>query len=320
MKILYRWLRELIETEATPRAVAERLTMAGIEVASVTPLVTGLSGVVAGEIQDVKPHPAGGALTVCQVSTGAAGFRVVCGAPNVRPGVRGVRAAFAPPGAVLPGGRRIDAAMIKGAMSEGMLCSEAELGIGEDAATILLLGPDAPVGADLVAYLGLDDVVFEVEVNPNRPDCLSVIGIAREVAALAGGRLRLPAMAATESETEAATLTSVAVEDPDLCPRYAARIITGVTVGPSPAWLAQRLRTVGLRPINNVVDVTNYVLWELGHPLHAFDYDRLAGQRIVVRRARSGETLTTLDGQTRALQETMLVIADAEREIGRAHV
>jgi len=311
VKIPYRWLTELVETGATPREAAERLTMAGIEVASATPIVTGLSGVVVGEVQGVEPHPAGGGLTRCQVSTGAARFRVVCGAPNVRPGVR---AAFAPPGAVLPGGRRVAAAPIKGTVSEGMLCSEAELGLGEDGATILLL-PDAPVGADLVACLGLDDVVFEVEVTPNRPDCLSVIGVAREVAALTRGRLRAAPAAVAESDPDAATLSSVVIEDPELCPRYAARLITGVTVGPSPAWLAQRLRAVGLRPINNVVDVTNYVLWELGHPLHAFDYDLLAGRRIVVRRARPGESLVTLDGQARTLRETMCVIADAERAV-----
>jgi phenylalanyl-tRNA synthetase beta chain len=308
----YRWLRELVETDATPRVAADRLTMAGIEVASVTPLVSGLSGVVVGEVTAVAPHPAGGALALCEVTTGAERFSVVCGAPNVRPGVR---AAFARPGAELPGGRRIETAVIKGTPSQGMLCSEAELQIGEDASAILLLGPDAPPGADLVATLGLDDVVLEVEITPNRPDCLSVLGVAREVAALTRGRLRPPATAVTEHEPAAASLTSVTLDDPDLCPRYAARIIADVTVGPSPAWLAQRLRAAGLRPINNVVDVTNYVMWELGQPLHAFDHARLQEGRIVVRRARPGELLVTLDGQARPLTDSMLVIADARRAV-----
>lgn len=317
MKIPYRWLRELVETDATPEQVAARLTMAGIEIAGVTPVVAGLGGVVIGEIVAVAPHPAGGALTVCQVSTGAAPVSVVCGAPNVR---AGARVAFAPPGAVLPGGRRIEAATIKGAVSHGMLCSEAELGIGEDAATILLLGDAAPVGADLVEHLGLDDVVLEIEVTPNRPDCLSIFGIAREVAALTRGRLRPPPAALTEDQPEVETLAAVTIEDPDLCRRFTARVITGVTVRPSPAWLAQRLRAAGLRPINNVVDVTHYVMWELGHPLHAFDHALLQGQRIVVRRARPGETLVTLDGQTRTLGDATLVIADAERAVGVAGV
>jgi len=317
MKIPYRWLRELVETDATPEQAAERLTMAGIEVAGVTPVVTGLTGVVVGEIAGVAPHPAGGPLTVCQVSIGRERVGVVCGAPNVRVGAR---AAFAPPGAVLPDGRRIEAATIKGVVSHGMLCSEAELGIGDDAGTILLLGGEVPVGADLVAHLGLDDVVLEVEVTPNRPDCLSVLGIAREVTSLTRGRLTPPATGVTEHEPAAATLASARIDDADLCPRFGARVITGVTVGPSPAWLAQRLRASGLRPINNVVDVTNYVLWELGHPLHAFDHALLKDHRIVVRRARPGEVLVTLDGQTRTLNDGMLVIADAERAVSVAGV
>jgi phenylalanyl-tRNA synthetase beta chain len=316
MKIPLRWLRELVEIDAAPGDVATRLTMAGIEVAGMAPVVSGLDGVVVGEVLAVRPHPAGGALTVCQVSTGQARFDVVCGAPNVRPGVR---AAFAPPAAVLPGGRRIEVATIKGVVSQGMLCSDAELGIGEDASAILLLG-EAPVGADLVGYLGLDDVVLEVEVTPNRPDCLSVLGVAREVAALTRGRLRPPETGVDEHEPGVETLAAVTVEDPELCGRFTARVITGVTVGPSPPWLAQRLRAAGLRPINNVVDVTNYVMWELGHPLHAFDHAHLAGHRIVVRRARAGEGLMTLDGQSRRLADSMLVIADAERPVGVAGV
>jgi phenylalanyl-tRNA synthetase beta chain len=321
MKISYRWLREHVEVDLRPEAVADRLVNAGIEVAEVSPLVAGLSGVVVAEIEAVERElgqsPAGYRLTLCRVVTADQKYLVVCGAPNATPGAR---AAFAPPGAALPGGRTVQAISIRGQRSEGMLCSEKELGLGEDEAGILLLPRDAPLGTDLVAALGLDDWILEVEITPNRPDCLSVVGIAREVAALTGAPLRMPSTVVREGKTEVSALASVLVEAPDLCPRYTARVITGLSVGPSPLWLAQRLRSVGLRPINNLVDVTNYVLWELGHPLHAFDYDALRGHRIVVRRARAGERITTLDGQDRALTESMLLIADAERGVGLAGV
>lgn len=311
MKISYRWIKEYVETDLSAQAVADRLTNAGIEVALVAPLVTGLSGVVVGEVEAMEKKG------VCRVATADRHFTVVCGAPNVS---TGVRAAFAPPGATLPGGQKVQATKKRGVLSEGMLCSEKELGIGDDAGTILLLAADAPLGRDLVTYLGLDDWILEVEVTPNRPDCLSVVGVAREVAALTGAPFRFPVIAMKEGDAEIAALAAVEVEDPDLCPRYAARLITGLTVAPSPPWLAQRLRAVGLRPINNLVDITNYVLWELGHPLHAFDYDTLAQRKIVVRRARPGERLTTLGGQDRALSDSMLLIADAERGIGLAGV
>ncbi len=321
MKISYRWLKEYVETDLSPQAVADCLTRGGIEVVEVRPVVTGLAGVVVGEIAAIEKElgvtPSGHRMRLCRVVTPTGHFSVVCGAPNV---AVGARAAFAMPGASLPGGRRIEVATIRGTRSEGMLCSEKELGIGEDAAGILLLSPDAPVGANLVSYLGLDDWILEAEVTPNRPDCLSVVGVAREVAALTGALFRAPAIQVQEGEADAASLGSVVVEDPKLCPRYAARIITGLTVAPSPPWLAQRLRVVGLRPINNLVDVTNYVLWELGHPLHAFDYDTVAEHTIVVRRARAGERLLTLDGQERALIDSMLLIADPERAIGLAGV
>jgi phenylalanyl-tRNA synthetase beta chain len=317
MKIPYRWLREFVDTEAPVTEVAERLTMAGIEVAGVAPAAGGLSGVVVGEVREVAPHPGGGGLSLCRVVTGAGAWSVACGAPNVRPGLR---AAFAPPGAVLPDGRRLEVAVIRGVPSEGMLCSEAELGLGEDASVILGLDATAPVGADLVGHLGLDDPVLEVEVTPNRPDCLCVAGIAREVAALTRGRFLAPVVTLAETGPAASELATVAIEDPDGCARYAARVITGVRVGPSPGWLARRLRAAGLRPINNVVDATNYVLWELGHPLHAFDQARLVGRGVVVRRARAGESIQTLDGQARTLTEAMLVIADRERAVGVAGV
>jgi phenylalanyl-tRNA synthetase beta chain len=317
VRIPYRWLREFVDTVAEPREAAERLTMAGIETGLVAEGTAELSGLVVAEVLAMAPHPAAGTLQVCEVSTGGERYRVVCGAPNVR---AGVRAAFAPPGATLTEGRRVAVATIRGMASEGMLCSEAEIGAGDDASGILLLGADAPVGADLVSHLGLDDAILEVEVTPNRPDCLAIVGVARELAALTGGRLRPPESTVREDPALTTTGWRITIEDPDLCPRYAARLITDVAVGPSPAWLAQRLRASGLRPINNVVDVTNYVLWEIGHPLHAFDGDLLADRHVVVRRARPGETVVTLDGQSRALGESMLVIADPKRAVAVAGV
>ena len=286
-----------------------------------TPLAPDCKGVVVGEIEAIERElgesHGGYPLLVCRVSTGRERYSVVCGAPNTKVGSR---AAFAPPGAVLAGGRRIATAKIHGAESQGMLCSERELGIGEEHEAGILLLDGARPGADLIAALGLDDHVLEVEITPNRPDCLSVVGIARELAALTGARFRLPTIALKESGGVARTLARVRIEAPDLCHRFTARVITDVTVGPSPGWLRARLRAVGLRPISNVVDATNYVLWELGQPLHAYDYETVADGTIVVRRARAGERFTTLDGQERALDASMLLIADPRRAIGLAGV
>ena len=323
----YGWIQEFVELSLSPEAAADRLVNAGIEVASVTRLApAGLSGVVIGEIEAVERELGeshGHRIVLCRVSTGRERFSVVCGAPNA---AVGVRAAFAPPGATLPGptageARRIAAAKVRGVESQGMLCSERELGIGEDHERgLLTVTPDAPLGGDLIAHLGLDDSVLEIEITPNRPDCLSVIGVARELSALTGAPFRHPETAVKESGESALGLVRVRIDAPDLCARFTARIISDVGVAPSPAWLAARLRAVGLRPINNVVDATNYVLWERGHPLHAFDYAAVADATIVVRRAGRGERFTTLDGQERVLDDSMLVIADPGRAIGLAGV
>ena len=320
MKILYGWVREFVDLRLTAAQAADRLINAGIEVASVTPLAPDWKGVVVGEIEAIERELGeshGHRLLVCRVSTGRDRYAVVCGAPNTKVGAR---AAFAPPGAVLPGGRRIGTAKIHGVESQGMLCSEQELGIGEEHDAGILLLDGARPGTDLIAALGLDDHVLEVEITPNRPDCLSVMGIARELSALTGARFRPPAVALKESGDAARSLARVRIEAPDLCHRFTARVVSGVTVGPSPGWLRARLRAVGLRPISNVVDATNYVLWELGQPLHAYDYDRVADGTIVVRRARAGERFTTLDGQERTLDGSMLLIADPRQAIGLAGV
>jgi phenylalanyl-tRNA synthetase beta chain len=322
MKIPYRWIREFVDLQITPEQAADRLVNAGVEVASVTPIAPDAKGVVVGEIEaverDVGESRGGSRLVLCRVSTGRERFAVVCGAPNAVPGLR---TAFAPPGSVLPGGRRVAAARLHGVTSEGMLCSERELGLGDEhEAGVLTLDADAPLGADLVSHLGLDDVVLDIEITPNRPDCLSVVGIARELAALTGAPFHAPKITLGESDEDVHALARVRIEDPDLCHRFTARVISDVKLGPSPAWMAARLRAVGLRPISNVVDVTNYVMWEIGHPLHAFDWARVTDATIVVRRARSNERLQTLDGQDRALDPSMLLIADPRRGLGIAGV
>jgi phenylalanyl-tRNA synthetase beta chain len=323
VKISYGWVREFVEVKLSAQDAADRLVNAGVEVASVTSLVPdGLRGVVVGEIEAIERElgeSRGHRLVLCRVrARGAQRFGVVCGAPNTR---AGARAAFAPPGATLPGFGPVAAKKIHGVESQGILCSERELGLGDQhEAGLLLFDGDATVGADIVKQLGLDDHVLEIEITPNRPDCLSVLGVARELAALTNARLRLPKITLREGRARAADLAHVRVEAPDLCPRYTVRVIDGVRVAPSPAWMQARLRAVGLRPISNVVDVTNYVLWELGHPLHAFDAAKVTDATIVVRRARPGERFTTLDGQTRTLDASMCVIADPQRAIGLAGV
>jgi len=323
VKIPYGWVREFVDLKLSAQDAADRLINAGVEVASVAPLVPdGLRGVVVGEIEAIERElgeSRGHRLVLCRVrGRGTQRFSVVCGAPNTR---SGVRAAFAPPGASLPGIGAVGAKKIHGVESQGILCSERELGIGEEhEAGLLLFDGDATVGADLVQQLGLDDHVLEIEITPNRPDCLSVLGVARELAALTGARLRAPKIPLREGRARVTDLARVRVEAPDLCPRYTVRVIDDVRVAASPLWMQSRLRAAGLRPISNVVDVTNYVLWELGHPLHAFDAARVTDATIVVRRARPGERFTTLDGQTRQLDASMCVIADPERAIGLAGV
>ncbi|HYD47436.1 MAG TPA: phenylalanine--tRNA ligase subunit beta, partial [Terriglobales bacterium] len=305
MKITWNWLAELIELELSLEEIAERLTMGGIEVEGTENVHSELAGVVCGRIESVEPHPAGERLNVCSVRIGELQtVRVVCGAPNV---ASGQVVPFAAPGTTLPGGRRIEATEIRGVASGGMLCSAAELGIGDDTSGLLLLPPQIEIGQSVAAGLGIADTVIEVSITPNRGDCLSVIGLAREIAALTGQSLRPSRLTAGEAAA-AGGLIEVRVEDSDLCSRYVARSIDGVRIGPSPLLMQTRLRAIGMRPINNVVDATNYVMIERGQPLHAFDYDRLPAPEITVRRARPGESIVTLDGQPRQLEPADLLI------------
>jgi phenylalanyl-tRNA synthetase beta chain len=327
VNISYRWLQELVPgLSLTPQQVADRLAMLGAPVDEVADLGAPLRDIIIGRVEAAGRHPNADRLSLCTVDAGAGdALQVVCGAPNVK---AGACYPFAPVGATLPDGLVIRKARIRGETSEGMLCSARELGLGRDHEGILELhGPLTP-GAAFAAAVGLDDARLVVDVTPNRPDLLSHVGIARELAAATGLRAGLHALpgaaevvvslreGATEATGDGVTVT---LEAPDLCPRYLGLVVRGVTIGPSPEWLAARLRAIGLRPISNVVDATNFVLHELGQPLHAFDLDRV-GDRIVVRRARAGERITTLDGSDRALAAGMLVIADAARPVAIAGV
>lgn len=318
MNVTLNWLKNYIDFELSPSELADRLTMLGIEVESVKQLGAELGGVVVGSVGSIKPHPNADKLVLCQVDIGEPEeLQIVCGAPNVR---EGMLAPVATIGATLPVGLTIKRAKLRGETSHGMLCSEKELGLSEDAAGLMELPTDTPLGISLSAALGLDDVVFELEITPNRPDCLSLIGVAREIRAETGNPLKLPQVDFNEDETDVREITSVTIEAPDLCPRYAARVIRGVKVGQSPAWLQQRLESVGVGVINNIVDITNFVLMEYGQPLHAFNYHKLAENRIVVRRATAGENITTLDEIDRELTSDMLVIADAEKPVALAGI
>lgn len=317
MKITYNWLKEYVDFAWDWPELVERLTMAGLEFEGVEDLGARYEGVVIGRVFECAPHENADRLTVCQVDVGAEISTIVCGAPNV---AAGQTVAVALPGCTLPNGTKIKKAKIRGVESRGMICAEDELGLGDNHDGIIVLDDGLEVGAPFAAQTGLDDVVIDFEVTPNRPDCLSFFGIAREVQVLTGNPLCLPDCGVEEKGGETASSIRIEIEAPDDCPRYVGRVVRGIRVGPSPQWLQRRLQAVGQRPINNIVDVTNYVLLELGHPLHAFDLAKLAERRIVVRRARPGEVLETLDGTTRELDEEMLVIADGTKPVALAGV
>ena len=318
MKFTYNWLKQYVDFDWSPQELSERLTFAGIEVESVVIVGGGaLEQVVVCQILSSEKHPNADKLSVCRVTDGKAERQIVCGAKNYKVGDK---VALALPGVTLPNGVTIKEAKLRGVESQGMMCSGKELGISEDAEGLLILPDDTPVGIKLSEALGGADTVFDIEVTPNRPDWLSVIGIAREVSALTGNPVRLPQVSLTEDAEPVEKVTSIKVEAPDMCPRYSARLIRGVKIGPSPAWLKRTLDKVGLRSINNVVDVTNYVLVECGQPLHAFDYNLLAEHRIVVRRAENGERFVAIDESKHELSSEMLVIADAKRVVALAGV
>lgn len=319
-----KWLNDYVSITEDPEILAEQLTMAGIPVASVDSLGQNIQNVVTGKVIEVNPHPAADRLSVCKINIGENKVTIVTGATNVR---AGQIVPVALEGARLPSGKAIEAAELRGVMSQGMLCSAEELNLDakiiapELREGIYILPAETAVGIDIQTALGLDDTVLEFELTPNRADCFSVIGLAREVAVLTNTTVKKPMLALQEQgESKASALATVTITEPALCSRFAARILQNVKVAPSPVWMQHRLQAAGMRPINNIVDVTNFVMLEMGQPMHAYDYSLLARHSITVRKANPGEKLTTLDGVKRELYPETLVIADAVQAVGIAGV
>ena len=333
MKISTQWLREYVATTWSAETIAERLTMAGLEVESVEPIGPSFQGIVVGRVLDVKRHPSADRLTVCSVDLGAdEPNQIVCGAPNVAPGqlvpVATVGTTLSLPDKANPGSFKeltLTRAKIRGEESNGMICAEDEIGLSDDHSGIMVLGGEATPGEPFTGWMARSgrptgDSVIDVSITPNRPDAVCHIGIARDVAALAGTSLRHPEVTVPPGPGETAGHVSVSIEAPDGCHRYVGMLIRGVQIDESPAWLKARLEAIGLRPRNNVVDITNYVMFECGQPLHAFDFELLAGSRIVVRRTKTEGPFTTLDGRERRLPAGTLMIADGERDVAIAGI
>ena len=318
MRVPLGWLSEFIPLPASQEDLVTRLTLGGLEIEDVEQTGPDLSALLIGQVLTREPHPNADRLSVCRVDLGGdESLEVVCGAPNV---AAGQKVAVARSGTLLPDGTKLKKSKIRGVVSQGMICSERELGLGGEHEGILVLDADAPLGAPLSDVLGAGQAVLDVEITPNRGDWASLLGIAREVRAHFGGQLDPPAHEPPEAERPVSADVRVRVEDVDGCYRYVGRVVRGVQLGPSPVWLREKLEAAGSRSINNIVDVTNLVLLELGQPIHAFDLRTLGGGEVIVRSASPGEKLRTLDGQLRALEPGDLVIADTERAIALAGI
>jgi phenylalanyl-tRNA synthetase beta chain len=320
MKVPLKWLKDYVDVTLPATELAKKLTLAGFEVAEIIMTGEGWDNIIVGQITAINPHPNADRLRLATVDLGGETETVVCGAPNLNVGDK---IAFARTGARLinPYNGQIEQlkpAKIRGVESRGMICSEKELGMSESHEGILVLRADAKTGTPLAALLG--STVLDIDVTANRPDCLAVVGIAREVAALTGQKMHIPEIKYDESGEPIANSIDIKIVDADLCPRYCASLITGIKIAESPAWLQERLTAAGQRPINNIVDITNYVMLEYGQPLHSFDYERLRQKKIIVRRARDGEHFLTLDQAERELNSEMLTIADGERTVAIAGV
>ena len=318
MKVTIDWLKKYVDFDYTPNELAEKLTLLGLEVDSISEIKYDFENVIIGEIKSVKQHAQKPNLSICEVNIGSKSLNLVCGAPNVSPGIK---VPVATVGARLPKDVVIKAATIHGIESPGMICSEAELGISHQSDVIMTLTNSASVGADLKSYLNKGETVIEMDITPNRPDCLGVIGVAREIAALKNAKVKKPDVDLNESnDLSINDFIDVEIKNPESCPRYTACYIQGIKVGPSPRWLIQKLEAVGLRTVNNVVDVTNFVMMETGQPLHAFDYDLLADHKIIVKHADPGEKFITLDEKEHKLSDERLMICDGKRSIALAGV
>lgn len=319
MFVPVKWLKDYVNIDDVDiKTLEEKLIMSGSKTEGVHKVAAGASGIVTGKLLKVEKHPNADKLVICQVDVGTQVYQIVTGADNVKEGdVVPVTLI----GATLPDGRTIEMTYFRGVESNGMLVSLEELGFSDKVVPkamvdgIWILDPDTPLGKDIFEVTDLDDYVVEFEITPNRPDCLSIIGMARETAATFGRTLKMPQPRIQKEVDSIEQYAKITVEDTDLCPRYYARVVKDVTIKPSPVWMQLRLMKAGMRPLNNIVDITNYVLLEYGQPIHAFDLDKLKGSQIVVRRAKPGETLVTLDDVERKLDENMLMIADAERSL-----
>ncbi|MBP1710547.1 MAG: phenylalanyl-tRNA synthetase beta chain [Deltaproteobacteria bacterium] len=312
MLVSLKWLKDYIDFDLTAQELADRLTMSGLEVDEIKTITPKFSGVVVAEILSVSPHPKADKLSLCSVTDGTETYPVVCGAKNIK---AGDLVPLARVGAVIPGGYTIKSTVLRGEQSDGMLCSEAELEIGVDASGIMQLPAGMKPGIPLEAALDLGDTVLDVSITPNRSDCLSMIGMAREVAALTGGTIKMPSIEIEESNEDIGSLSSVTIVDADLCPRYSARMIKNVKIGDSPVWMKVRLEAAGMRAINNVVDVTNFVMLEMGQPLHAFDFRFLEEGRIVVRKSKDGEEFVSLDEKSHILPAGTVLICDGKKPV-----
>ena len=318
MLLSVNWLREFVPYEGTLDALCDRLTMIGMEVEEVQYPFAGLNDVVVGHVVACDKHPQADTLSVCKVDMGEGEpVQIVCGAPNV---AAGQKVAVAPVGAILPNGMKLKKVKLRGEVSMGMICAEDELGLGEDHSGIMVLDPEFRVGTPLIEALQLDDVVLDVGVTPNRSDCFSILGLAREVGIAFNLPVSLPSFDLKEEGASAESFVTIKIDDPELCPCYRARVIEDITVGKSPSWMRYRLIAMGQRPISNVVDITNYVMFELGQPLHAFDLNLIKGRKIRVAKANEGMKFTTLDSQERSLLDQDILIWDAEHPVALAGV
>ena len=317
MQVSLSWLSEYVPVSRSASEIADALTMAGLEVDGIFDRFAYLAEALVGRVISVAAHPDADHLTICRVDAGGREVSVVCGAPNVK---KDMLTALVEPGFLLPNGMTIKKSKIRGIVSEGMLCSEAELGIGIGGDGIMEIDKAVVPGTPLAEALSLSDPVIEIDLTPNRPDCLSIIGVAREVAGFTGQKLTFPVITLTEGSDDVTGYSAVDIKDPELCSRYVARVLTDIKVAESPYWLKDRLLSVGLKPINNIVDITNFVMMETGQPLHAFDLDRLSENRIVVQQAGSVAAFTTLDEKERQLSPDMLMICDAEKPVAVAGV
>lgn len=317
MNVTYNWLKEYTDFDHSPEELSDLLTMLGLEVERMEKQGHGMDDVVVARVEEKLQHPNADKLSLCKINNGKELLSVVCGAQNFK---QGDTVALAQIGATLPGDFKIKRSKIRGEESFGMLCSEKELGLAAQSDGIMLLPHTLSLGLPVFDALGQKDTLMEIGLTPNRADCLSVLGIAREISAKLGNEIRYPFAEIKDGTYPVTGQISVVIEASDLCPRYTARYISGCKIAPSPAWLVKRLESVGMRSINNVVDVTNLVMMEFGHPLHAFDCNQLSGQRIIVRRATEGEQFITLDNQTRTLVADDLVVCDAERPVALAGI